>query len=104
MKNLKDLTPAELENELKQDRLRDKEQDDLINDIFMNDVMDKIEKKRKELLKVSPVNTQQYVAEKAGISLSTYKNYLSGYNTGFSLRTLKNIADTLGCKTSDLLE
>lgn len=91
-------------NELKQDRVRDKEQDNLTNDIFMGNVMGRIEKRREDLMKSSPVYTQKYVARKAGISISTYKNYLSGYNTGFSLRVLKNIADTLGCKPSDFLD
>lgn len=104
MENLKNLTPAELENELKKDRLRDKEQNDLANDIFMENVMKNIEKRRKELKKASPVYTQERVAKKAGISFSTYKNYLSGYNSGFSLRMLKNIADILGCKPSDFLD
>ena len=104
MENLKNLTQAELDNELKQDRLGEKEQNDLINDIFMNDVMEKIEERRKELRKDFPVYTQKYVAEKAFISLSTYKNYISGYNTSFSLRMLKNIADILGCKPSDFLD
>ncbi|MDE6664002.1 MAG: helix-turn-helix transcriptional regulator [Lachnospiraceae bacterium] len=104
MESPKNLTPTELEKELKKERFRDKELDNIQNDIFMENVMGNIEKKRKALKKVSPVYTQKYVAEKAGISLSTYKNYLSGYNIGFSLRMLKNIADTLGCKPSDFLD
>lgn len=101
---MQNLTRTELNNDLKQNYYRDKELDNLANDIFMESVMEKIEKRRKELLKVSTVYTQKYVAEKAGISLSTYKNYLSGYNIGFSLRMLKNIADAFGCKPSDFLD
>lgn len=98
MNNFKNLTPAELERELKKDHMMDIELDEHQNDIFMEGVMEKIEKRRKALKKVSPIYTQKYVAEKAGISLSTYKNYLSGYNNGFSLRMLKNIADALHCE------
>ena len=104
MENLKNLTPTELEMELKKDHLRDKELDDLQNDIFMKNVMKKIEERRKTLNKASPIYTQKHVAEKGGISFSTYKNYLNGYDTGFSVRVLKNIADALGCKPSEFLD
>lgn len=103
MQNIKNLTQTGSKNDLKQAYAADKEIDNLANDIFMKNVMEKIEKRRETLMKASHVYTQKYVAEKAGISLSTYKNYLSGYNIGFSLRTLKNIADALGCKPSDFL-
>lgn len=104
MESLKNLTPAESGSELKKDRRRDKELDDHQNDIFMQNVMEKIEERRKTLKKNSPIYTQEYVAEKAGISRSTYKNYLNGYNTGFSVRMLKNIADALGCRPSEFLD
>lgn len=104
MQNVKNLTQTGLKNDLKQDYAANKEIDNLTNDIFMENVMEKIEERRKLLKMVFPIYTQEYVAEKAGISISTYKNYLSGYNTGFSLRTLISIADTLGCKPSDFLD
>ena len=104
MEGFKNSTQTELDNDLKQDYYRDKEVDDHTNDIFMQKVMEKIEKRRELLITVFPIYTQKYVAKEAGISISTYKNYLSGYNTGFTLRTLLNIADTLGCKPSDFLD
>lgn len=104
MQNIKNLTQAELDNDLKQNYTADKEVDNLANDIFMENVMKKIEERRKLLKMVFPIYTQKYVAEKADISISTYRNYLSGYNTGFTLRMLKNIADTLGYKPSDFLD
>lgn len=104
MKNFSNLTQAELENELKQDYSGSRELDNLVYDNFMENVVEKIEKKRKELKEVSPIYTQEYLAKKAGVSFSTYKNYLSGYNSGFSLRTLKKIADALKCRPSDFLD
>ena len=104
MESLKNSTPTELGRELKKDHRRDKELDDHQNDIFMQNVLGKIEERRKSLKKISPIYTQKYVAEKAGISFSTYKNYLNGYNTGFSLRMLKNIADALGRKPQEFFD
>lgn len=104
MNNFSNLTQTELENELKQDYAGSRELDNLVYDKFMKNVIEKIEKRRKEFRKVSPIYTQEYLAKKAGISFSTYKNYLSGNNNGFSLRTLKKIADTLNCHPSDFLE
>lgn len=104
MNNVSNLTQAELENELKQDYSGNRELDNLVYDIFMENVMKKIEKKRKELKEISPVYTQEYLAKKAGVSASTYKNYVSGYNNGFSLRALKKIADALKCRPSDFLD
>lgn len=104
MQDIKNLTQAELDNDLKQNHAAEKEVENLAIDIFMENVMERIEERRKLLKMVFPIYTQKYVAKKAGISISTYKNYLSGYNTGFTLRMLINIADTLGCKPSDFLD
>lgn len=93
-----------MEEDFKKNYFREKEHNDLTNDTFMQSVMEKIEKRRNAFKKKYPVYTQKYLAEKAGVSLATYKNYLRGYNTGFSLRTLKNIADALKCKPSDFLD
>ena len=101
---LSNLTQAELENELKQDYYADRELDNLVYDIFVKNVMEKIEKRRKELVSVSPIYTQKYLAKKAGVSFSTYKNYLSGKNNGFSLRMLKKIADALECRPSEFFD
>ena len=104
MNKVNTLTPEELEQELKKDRAGEKETDDIYDDIFMEAVIHKIEKRRKKLQKVYPFYTQKYVAQKAGISISTYKNYLSGYNTGFTVRKMKKLTDVLNCKPSDFLD
>ena len=104
MQDIKNLTQAELDNDLKQNHAATKEGDYYANDTFMKNVMEKIEKRRETLMAVSSIYTQEYVAKKAGISLSTYKNYLDESNIGLRLRTLKNIADVLGCKPSDFLD
>lgn len=97
-------TQAESERELKRDMIADRELDDTENYHMIKALMDKIEEKRKELKKTFPEFTQKKLAKKAGIGLSTYKDYLSGFSDNISLKTVIKIAHILQCKLSDLLE
>lgn len=71
---------------------------------FAEKVIEELEDRRKERRKKYPACTQKYVAEQAGISLSTYKGYI--YDRGYciDLITVKQIADILGCRLSDVIE
>ena len=71
---------------------------------FIEKVIKYLEEQRRKLWKDYKKYTQKYVAEKAGISLSTYKGYVSGRSYHIDLITAKNIADALGCRLSDVIE
>lgn len=91
------------EQELKRDRIADKE---LNTEQYysIDNVMNNIERLRKERKKKCPYLTQDYLARKSGISLATYKNYLSGASDNITLKTLINIAQTLNCDVRELLK
>lgn len=95
---------AELEQELKLDMIAARELDDTEDYHIINDLMDKIEERRKERKKTFPELTQKKLAKKAGIGLSTYKDYLSGLSNNISLKAVIKIAHTLQCKLSDLID
>ena len=98
-------TLAELERELKRDVAVDREIDGrTANSRWIEALMDKIESMRKERLKVSNEYTQKKLAEKAGIGLSTYADYLSGASDNIKLITVINIAHALQCRPSDLIK
>ena len=90
-------TQAELE--LKQDAIADRELDDTQNYMLMMALMDKIEQIRQEC-----GYSQKKLAEKAGIGLSTYTDYLSCRSDNIKLKTVINIACALHCKPSDLID
>lgn len=91
--------------ELKQETQRAKrEMNRVTRELFAEKVMEDLEEQRKNLQKNYRVYTQQYVAEKAGISLSTYKGYVMGRSHHIDLITAKGIADILGCRLSDIIE
>lgn len=108
MKNEKEHTNkktlAELELELKRDAAADREIDDTAVYSQIKILMEKIEYIRQERYNVSSEYSQKKLAEKAGIGLSTYKDYLSGASDSIKLKTVINIADALGCKLSDLID
>lgn len=76
----------------------------VVTKFFTEKVINELEERRKERRKKYPACTQKYVAEQAGISLSTYKEYVGGGNDCIDLITVKMIADTLGCRLSDVIE
>lgn len=65
--------------------------------------MERVERLRQERQNDSGEYTQKKLAEKAGIGLSTYKDYLSGNSDNIKLKTAINIAHALRCKLSDLI-
>ena len=71
---------------------------------FAEKIIIALEEHRKKLRKNCSVYTQEYVAEKAGISLSTYKGYATGNRCSIDLITAKGIADALGCRLSDIIK
>lgn len=102
MKNKK--TQAELEQELKRDAIVDREMEDTQNYRWIEKLMQKIECLRQERQNVSSGYTQKELAEKAGIGLSTYKDYLSGASDNIKLKTVIKIASALRCNLSDLID
>lgn len=71
---------------------------------FVANVIQYLEEQRKERQKKYSVYTQEYVAERAGISLSTYKGYVAGRSYHIDLITAKKIAEVLRCRLSDIIE
>ncbi len=97
-------TQAELEQDLKNDVIAEREMGDTEDYRWMKAFMEKVEYLRQERLNVSSEYTQKKLAEKAGIGLSTYKDYLSGNSDNIKLKTAINIAHALRCKLSDLID
>lgn len=71
---------------------------------FAEKVITDLEERRKERRKKYPAYTQKHVAEQAGISLSTYKGYINDRGYCIDLITVKQLADILGCRLSDVIE
>lgn len=71
---------------------------------FAEKVIQYLEEQRKIRRKNYSAYTQEYVAEKAGISLSTYRGYVAGRSHHIDLVTAKGIAEVLGCRLSDIIE
>ncbi len=71
---------------------------------FVKKVVDALEEQRKKRREKYSIYTQEYVAEKAGISPSTYKGYVGGRSHHIDLITAKRIAEVLGCRLSDIIE
>lgn len=92
-------TQAELELELKQGAIADRELNDTQNYMLMIVLMDKIEYMRQKC-----GYSQKELAEKAGIGLSTYTDYLSCRSDNIKLKTVINIACALHCRPSDLID
>lgn len=67
-------------------------------------VIKDLEDRRKERRKKYPAYTQEYVAKRAGISLSTYKGYINDRGYCIDLITVKQLADILECRLSDVIE
>lgn len=97
-------TQEELEQELKNDRIEEKEDKYRLNKIFVQKVMKAIEDERKRRMKTYPCYTQAYVAKKSGISLSTYKSYLLGNNANLCLATFRDMVKILNINPDDILK
>ena len=95
----KEYTQAELDRELKRDMIVDREMDDTPDYHRMENIMNKIENMRRKRK-----YSQKKLAEKAGIGLSTYKDYLTGISDSIKLKTVINITHVLQCKLSDLID
>ncbi|MCM1253975.1 MAG: helix-turn-helix transcriptional regulator [Clostridium sp.] len=93
-----------LKRELENEKIAEREIADTENYMSIEVIMKKIEEIRKERQKASPKYTQKYLADKAGVSLSTYANYLSCASDNIKLKTVINIANALQCRLSDLLD
>lgn len=72
--------------------------------VFAEKIIKDLEERRKERREKYPAYTQEYVAEQAGISLSTYKGYINDRGYCIDLITVKQIADILGCRLSEVIE
>lgn len=97
-------TQAELEQDLKNDVIAEREISDTENYRWMRAFMERVEYLRQERLNVSSEYSQKELAKQAGIGLSTYKDYLSGNSDNIKLKTVINIAHALRCKLSDLID
>ena len=94
----------QLEEELKRACKADKEVNDVLQYYFIDKVMENIETIRKKRFKDFPDNyTQKKVAKRAGISRSTYTNYVQSRSYDISLLTVWKIAQILDCNLSDIL-
>lgn len=90
---------------LKQKTLRtEREMQRVTAGVFAEKVIKDLEDRRKERRKKYPAYTQEYVANQAGISLSTYKGYINDRGYCIDLITVKQLADILGCRLSDVIE
>lgn len=71
---------------------------------FVEEVVKVLEEQRRKRWKKYSIYTQEYVAEKAGISPSTYKGYIAGRSHNIDLITAKRIAEVLECRLSNIIE
>lgn len=101
---VKKLTQEELQRDLKNDRIIDREINDTANYHRIKAIMDRIEFLRSRQQEDYPELTQKELAKRAGIGHSTYKDYLSGTSDNIKLKTLMNIAHVLRCELSDLID
>lgn len=93
------------QTELKQEsRLAKREMQRVTQQLFVENVIKALEELRRKRWKDCKRYTQEYVAEKAGISLSTYKGYVTGRSYHIDLVTANGIADVLGCRLSDIIK
>lgn len=101
------LTQEELEKDLKLDSKALQELDDATQEISIMAVMENIERLRQARLDASPdpsEYTQKSMARKAGISLSTYKDYLTGTSDALTVKAVFNIKHALQCSLDDIME
>lgn len=100
------MTQAELEQELKRDVVVDRELDDTQDYERIRAIMGRIEHMRQKRQKQNARNeyTQKKLAEKSGIGLSTYMDYLSGASDNIKLKTVLNIAHALQCSPADFMD
>ena len=98
------LNPSHAEEQSWESRRLDRDMERIPQQAFIEKVIRDLEEQRRKRWKDYRKYTQKYVAEKAGISPSTYKGYVSGRSYHIDLITAKNIADALGCRLSDVIE
>lgn len=103
-KNQTEEQKQEQRQKVRHERRTEREMLRVMTKPFAEKVINELEERRKERRKHYPLYTQAYVAEQAGISLSTYKEYVGGGNDCIDLITVKMIADTLRCRLSDIIE
>ena len=108
--NKKAWTTKELNEELKHDYITDKELNQVNYYEYIENVLKNIENIRKKRLKelkssngINEHYTQKDVAKRAGVSITTYKNYMSRKSYNISLMTVLKIAHVLRCDLNDIL-
>lgn len=97
-------TQEDLDRDLKLGSIAERELNDATQKNPITEVMENIEGLRKERRKTSPGFTQKHLAENAGISLATYKNYLSGLSDGIRFKTVLNMMHILQCSYGDIVK
>lgn len=108
--NKKAWTTKKLNEELKHDYITDKELNQVDYYKYIENVLKNIENIRKKRLKelkssngINEHYTQKDVAKRAGVSIATYKNYMSRKSYNISLITVLKIAHVLRCDLNDIL-
>jgi len=89
---------------IQKNKRAERELERITGEPFVEKVMEILDGQRKKRQKGCGKYTQEYVAEKAGISISTYRGYVKGRSHCIDLITAKGIADLLGCQLSKVIE
>lgn len=105
-------TQEEREQELKSERIAEREIESSITSISTYEIMTNIENIRKMRKKKNPIYTQKYVAENAGMSLSAYKSHLPGNDEDsrekrvakISAEAVASIKEVLRCEYTDIFK
>ena len=72
---------------------------------FTDDVMQRVEQRRKELYKkCGGIYTQGYLAKRVGIARMTYSTYINNTSITIKLTMLKKMADVLECDITDFFK
>lgn len=94
----------QLDRELKAEYVACSELEDSCLFEFVDEVMERVEQRRKELYRKSKKYTQTYLLKKSGLSRSAYNNYRNYKRNCIKLVTLKRMADTLHCDITDFFK
>ncbi len=98
------LSKNQTKKAIQRNKRAEREMNRIVEEPFVAKVFEVLEERRRELKKNYRIYTQEYVAEKAGISRSTYKGYVMETSYHIDLITAKGIADILGCQLSDVIK
>lgn len=110
--NPNDMNQEELNDDLKQSRKAERENKQTIQSQTMKDIMEPIENKRKELREAEieiviseepDKYTQKWTAEKAGITVSSYKRYIWGECIDIKLIPFLNLITVLRLDASEVI-